>query len=160
MSSIAVRLAPWALLAVGLLAGVTYVQHINSERDTLAAELEGAREAAAGWKKQYHRQQKLAARMVDALEARTDALEQATRGIDASRRALNKMEAEHDEIKTWMGGDLPGGIADWLRVLQQPGTAGNDNPMPDDTGTADDAAQPTGGGADQPARPAGAGGGL
>ncbi|WP_311949266.1 hypothetical protein [Halomonas piscis] len=138
IKSLALRFAPWVLLAAALYAGATYVQHINNERDAIAADLEQSREEVSVWKEQHQWQQELLNHLVDAMDERTKALESATESIDASRRALNRIGAEHAEIREWMDGDVPVPVSDWLRVLQEPGT-GAQGSMPNDSRAADDA---------------------
>lgn len=121
--ALAGRFAPWALLGAGVLAAALYVQHVSNDRDGLRDDLEEAQQGSALWQKQYALQRAQADRLVSALDDRAATLDRIEEGVRGSRRALDRLGEQNADIQDWLDRPVPAGIADWLRILQQPDTA-------------------------------------
>ncbi|MDN6323514.1 MAG: hypothetical protein L0J73_12800 [Halomonas sp.] len=132
------RLAPWALMVAAALSAALYVQHVNGDRDNLRDALDDARQESALWQQQYDWQRAQAERLTGALDKRAQVLGRIERGVRESRHALDRLGEQNADIQDWLDRPVPAGIADWLRILQQPGTGAA---VPDDTGTANAATE-------------------
>lgn len=135
IKSLALRFAPWVILAGGLYAGATYVQVLNNERDALLADLEQSQQQAEVWHEQYAWQREQTERLVDTLDRRNDQLAGIRDDISESREALANLGMQNEQIQKWLAGDVPTGVVEWLRALQS-GKRGGES-VPDNTGTAD-----------------------
>lgn len=115
---------PWLLAA---LIGVSvfqyqYTQRVAAERDRAEMQAEHANDRAEILKRhqQFHRKQ--IQTLNDALAERDRALTIIADDIRASTAALQQLGETDAESREWLDSDLPTGIADWLRQLQQPST--------------------------------------
>lgn len=132
------RVAPWALMAVAVLAAALYVKHLHGDRAALRERLAQEAEVAQRWHEQYQTERARGDRLINAFETRSQRMEDIARDARESRQALDQLERRDDELRAWMDSRLPDAAADWLRNLQRPNADGRT--VPGTSGTADKAA--------------------
>lgn len=125
---------PWLLAAlIGLsVFQYQYTQRVSAERDRAAMQAEHADERAEILKRHQQFQRQQIQTLNDALAERDRALTIIADDIRASTAALERLGETDAEARAWLDSDLPTGIADWVRELQQP-SAGDAVRLPDGT---------------------------
>jgi len=125
---------PWLLAAlIGLsVFQYQYTQRVSAERDRAAMQAEHADERAEILKRHQQLQRQQIQTLNDALAERDRILTTITDDMRASTAALERLGEADAESREWLDSDLPAGIADWLRELQQP-SAGDAVRLPNGT---------------------------
>ncbi|MEC8935680.1 MAG: hypothetical protein VYB20_00480 [Pseudomonadota bacterium] len=127
---------PWLLaVLIGLSAfQYQYTQRAAAERDRAEMQAEHANDRAEILKRHQQFQRQQIQTLNDALAERDRALTIIADDIRASTAALQSLGETDAEAREWLDGDLPTGITDWLRELQQPSARGSVR-LPDGTHT-------------------------
>lgn len=130
---------PWLLaLLIGLSVFLyQQTQQVSAERDAAVVDAEHAEERAVILREHQQWQRQQIQVLNDALAERDQALSVIADDISASKAALQQLGETDGEARDWLDRDVPTGIDDWLRQLQQP-SPGDGVRLPDDTRTADD----------------------
>jgi uncharacterized coiled-coil protein SlyX len=118
---------PWLLAA---LIGVSvfqyqYTQRVAADRDRAEMQAVHANERAEILQRYQRWQRQQIQALNDALAERDRALTIIADDIRASTAALQSLGESDAEAREWLDGDLPTGITDWLRELQQPSSRGS-----------------------------------
>ncbi|CAH1044545.1 hypothetical protein [Halomonas sp. TD01] len=110
----------WALGGLALVSAYLYWQHITTQRDAYQSEVErqSARAEILQEHQQWQRQQ--IETLNDALAERDRALTIIADDMRASTAALERLGDTDAEAREWLYSDLPAGITDWVREVQQP----------------------------------------
>ena len=113
------------LLVSGLaLAAVFfYWQHVTGQRDAYQVEAERQRDRAEILQEHQEWQRQQIQTLNDAMATREKTLSVIADDIRASNKALEELGEQNAEIRAWLDRDVPGGVADWVRELQQPATS-------------------------------------
>ncbi|WP_252109065.1 MULTISPECIES: hypothetical protein [unclassified Halomonas] len=119
-----------AIAALMLLAAWWYWQHVTGQRDAYQAEAERQRTRADVLQEHQQWQRQQIETLNEAMAARDRALDRIALDMSASRTALEQLGETDAQARDWMDGDVPGGIADWVRQLQT-GDARDDGSVPD-----------------------------
>ncbi|UQI42510.1 hypothetical protein [Vreelandella venusta] len=114
------RAMGWALGGLALVSAYLYWQHVTTQRDAYQAEAERQRERAEILRRHQQFQRQQIETLNDALAERDRALTIIADDIRASTAALQSLGETDAEAREWLDSDLPTGIADWVRELQQP----------------------------------------
>lgn len=125
---------PWLLAAlIGLsVFQYQYTQRVSAERDRAVMQAEHADGRAEMLKRHQQWQRQQIQTLNTALAERDRALAIIADDIRASTAALQSLGETDAEAREWLDGDLPTGITDWVRELQQP-TAGDGVRLPNTT---------------------------
>ncbi|WP_027967308.1 hypothetical protein [Halomonas halocynthiae] len=136
IASLKAKAITGGVTALLLVSAYGYWQYITGERDAYQAEAQRqqARADVLQEHQQWQRQQIQV--LNDALAERDQALAVIADDISASKAALQQLGETDGEARDWLDRDVPTGIDDWLRQLQQP-SPGDGVRLPDDTGTPD-----------------------
>ena len=126
------RVMALALGAVALASAYLYWQHLIGERDAYQAEAERQRSRAEILQEHQQWQRQQIQTLNDALAERDRALTIIADDIRASTAALQQLGESDAEAREWLDSDLPAGITEWVRQLQQP-RASNGVRLPDGT---------------------------
>lgn len=114
------RVMGWALGGLALVSAYLYWQHVTTQRDAYQAEAERQRERA----EILHEHQQWQRQQIETLNAtmaeRDRTLTIIADDMRASMVALERLGETNAEARDWLDSDLPTGIADWVRELQQP----------------------------------------
>ena len=113
---------PWLLAA---LIGVSvfqyqYTQRVAAERDRAVMQAEHANDRAEILKRHQQFQRQQIETLNAAMAERDRTLTTIADDMRASTQALQQLGETDAEAREWLDGDLPTGITDWLRELQQP----------------------------------------
>lgn len=108
------------VLLLSLVAAYLYWQRVTDQRDAYQAEVERQRSRAKILQEHQQWQRQQIETLNDALAERDRALTIIADDIRASTAALQSLGETDAEARDWLDGDLPVGIADWVRELQQP----------------------------------------
>ncbi|MFI2816799.1 hypothetical protein [Vreelandella piezotolerans] len=113
---------PWLLAAlIGLsVFQYQYAQRVSAERDRAVMQAEHADGRAEILKRHQQFQRQQIQTLNAALAERDRALTIIADDMRARTAALERLGETDAESRAWMYSDLPAGIADWLRELQQP----------------------------------------
>lgn len=132
IAAIKSRAMGWALGGLVLVSAYLYWQHVTTQRDTYQAEAERqqARAEILIEHQQWQRQQ--IETLNDAMAERDRTLATIADDMRASTAALERLGETDAEARAWLDSDLPTGIADWVRELQQP-SAGDGVRLPNGT---------------------------
>lgn len=122
------------VLLLSLVAAYLYWQHITTQRDAYQAEAERQQVRAEILQEHQQWQRQQIETLNDALAERDRALTIIADDIRASTAALQSLGETDAEAREWLDSDLPSGITDWLRQLQQP-SASDGVRLPDGTRT-------------------------
>lgn len=127
------RLVPnWVWLALLATAaggaGWVYHQGVVAERDTARAAAATAQAESAALTSALHWRRAHAQQLLEALQQRQQALDDARDEIRYHREALEALEQSDDQVRDWAADDLPAGVADWLRRAQDDQRAGAGDP--------------------------------
>ena len=127
---------PWLLASlIGLsVFQYQYAQRVSAERDRAVMQAEHADGRAEILKRHQQWQRQQIQTLNTALAERDQALTTIAEDMRASTAALERLGETDAESRAWMDGDLPAGITDWLRELQQPSARGSVR-LPDGTRT-------------------------
>lgn len=122
---------PWLLAAlIGLSAlQYQYTQRVTADRDRAEMQAVHANERAEILRRHQQFQRQQIETLNDALVERDRALTIIADDIRASTAALQQLGESDAEAREWLDSDLPTGIADWVRELQQP-SAGDGGRLP------------------------------
>lgn len=118
---------PWLLAAlIGLsVFQYQYAQRVSAERDRAVMQAEHADGRAEILKRHQQFQRQQIQTLNDALAERDRALTIIADDIRASTAALQSLGETDADAREWMDSDLPTGISDWVRELQQPSASGS-----------------------------------
>ena len=132
IASLKSRAMGWALGGLALVSVYLYWQHVTTQRDAYQAEAERqqARAEILIEHQQWQRQQ--IETLNAAMAERDRTLTTIADDMRASIQALQQLGETDAEALEWLDSDLPTGIADWVRELQQP-TAGDGVRLPNTT---------------------------
>lgn len=108
------------VLLLSLVAAYLYWQRVTDQRDAYQAEVERQRSRAEILQEHQQWQRQQIVTLNDALAERDRALTIIADDIRASTAALQSLGETDAEAREWLDSDLPTGIADWVRELQQP----------------------------------------
>lgn len=110
----------WALGGLALVSAYLYWQHITTQRDAYQAEAERQRERSEILQEHQQWQRQQIDTLNDAMAERDRTLTTIAEDMRASIQALQQLGETDAEALEWLDSDLPTGIADWVRELQQP----------------------------------------
>lgn len=110
------------VLLLSLVAAYLYWQRVTDQRDAYQAEVERQRSRAKILQEHQQWQRQQIETLNDALAERDRALTIIADDIRASTAALQSLGETDAEAREWLDSDLPSGITDWVRELQQPST--------------------------------------
>ncbi|MCG7589690.1 MULTISPECIES: hypothetical protein [unclassified Halomonas] len=132
IASLKSRAMGWALGGLALVSVYLYWQHVTTQRDAYQAEAERqqARAEILIEHQQWQRQQ--IETLNAAMAERDRTLTTIADDMRASIQALQQLGETDAEALEWLDSDLPTGITDWMRELQQP-TAGDGVRLPNTT---------------------------
>ena len=132
IASLKRRATGWALGGLALVSVYLYWQHVTTQRDAYQAEAERqqARAEILIEHQQWQRQQ--IETLNAAMAERDRTLTTIADDMRASIQALERLGETDAEARAWLDSDLPAGIADWVRELQQP-SAGDGVRLPNGT---------------------------
>lgn len=118
---------PWLLaVLIGLsVFQYQYTQRVSAERDRAAMQAEHADGRAEILRRHQQFQRQQIQTLNDALAERDRALTIIADDIRASTAALQSLGETDADAREWMDSDLPTGISDWVRELQQPSASGS-----------------------------------
>ncbi|WP_438455413.1 hypothetical protein [Vreelandella venusta] len=127
---------PWLLAAlIGLsVFQYQYTQSVTADRDRAEMQAVHANERAEILRRHQQFQRQQIETLNDALAERDRALTIIADDIRASKAALQSLGESDAEARAWLDSDLPTGINDWVRQLQQP-SAGDAVRLPNGTRT-------------------------
>lgn len=130
------RAAGLAVGGLALLSAFFYWQHVTTQRDAYKAEAErqGTRAEILQEHQRWQRQQ--IETLNGAMAERDHTLGRIARDISASTAALERLGETDAEARDWLDSDVPGGVADWVRQLQN-GTARGTESVPGSSGAPD-----------------------
>jgi len=113
---------PWLLaVLIGLsVFQYQYTQRVAAERDRAEMQAEHANDRAEILRRHQQFQRQQIQTLNDALAERDRALTTIADDIRASTVALQQLGESDAEAREWLDSDLPAGVADWVRELQQP----------------------------------------
>ncbi|UTD54934.1 hypothetical protein [Halomonas sp. MS1] len=115
---------PWLLAAlIGLsVFQYQYTQRVTADRERAEMQAVHANERAEILRRHQQFQRQQIQTLNDALAERDRALTIIADDIRASTAALQSLGETDAEAREWLDSDLPSGITDWVRELQQPST--------------------------------------
>lgn len=115
---------PWLLaVLIGLsVFQYQYTQRVAAERDRAVMQAEHADGRAEILKRHQQWQRQQIQTLNTALAERDRALTIIADDMRASTAALQSLGETDAESRAWLDSDLPSGITDWVRELQQPST--------------------------------------
>lgn len=127
---------PWLLAAlIGLsVFQYQYTQSVTADRDRAEMQAVHANERAEILRRHQQFQRQQIQTLNEALAERDRALTIIADDIRASTAALQSLGETDAEAREWLDSDLPTGITDWVRHLQQPSTSDGVR-LPDSTPT-------------------------
>ncbi len=111
-----------AVSGLALISAWLYLQHITTQRDAYQAEAERQRSRAEILQEHQEWQRQQIETLNSAMAERDRALNIIADDIRASTAALQSLGETDAEAREWLDSDLPSGITDWVRELQQPST--------------------------------------
>lgn len=123
---------PWLLAAlIGLLVlQYQQLQHADAEKEAAELKADHEQERATILIENQRQQREQLKALNAALTARDQTLSAIADDIRASNTALEELGEQNAEIRAWLDRDVPGGVADWVRELQQ-STASDGVRLPD-----------------------------
>lgn len=132
IASLKSRAMGWVLGGLAVVSAYLYWQHITTQRDAYEAEAERQRARAEILQEHQQWQRQQIETLNAAMAERDRTLTTIADDMRASTAALERLGETDAEARAWLDSDLPTGITDWVRELQQP-TAGDGVRLPNTT---------------------------
>lgn len=120
IASLKSRAMGWVLGGLAVVSAYLYWQHITTQRDAYQAEAERQQSRADILQEHQQWQRRQIEALNAAMAERDRALTIIADDMRASTAALQSLGESDAEAREWLDSDLPSGITDWLRQLQQP----------------------------------------